>query len=81
MANKGNIVLQDAFLNQIRKDRVPVTIYLTNGFQFRGTIKGFDNFIIILESENKQTMIYKHAVSSVNPARPVLLANTNQERE
>jgi len=71
MINKGAVVLQDVFLNQIRKDRVPVTIHLTNGFQLKGLVKGFDNFVLILESDNKQMMIYKHAISTVTPARTV----------
>jgi len=71
MTNKGAVVLQDVFLNQIRKDRVPVTIHLTNGFQLKGLVKGFDNFVLILESDNKQMMIYKHAISTVTPARTV----------
>ena len=69
------INLQDAFLNQARKERIPITIFLTNGFQFKGTIRGFDNFIIILESDNKQNVVYKHAVSTIIPLKPVDLLN------
>lgn len=61
------IILQDYFLNQIRKENIPVTIYLTNGFQIKGTVQGFDNFIIILNSFGKQMLIYKHAVSTITP--------------
>lgn len=71
MTTKTNIVLQDVFLNQVRKDHIPVTIHLTNGFQLRGLVKGFDNFTVILESDGKQMMIYKHAISTVTPARAV----------
>jgi len=71
MANKGTVVLQDAFLYALRKDRTPVTIYLVNGFQYRGVVKGFDNFTIVLENDGRQYMLYKHAISSVNPVRPV----------
>ena len=60
-----NINLQDVFLNQVRKDHVPVTVYLTNGFQLRGLVKGFDNFTVILDSEGKQQLVYKHAISTV----------------
>jgi host factor-I protein len=65
------INLQDVFLNQTRKDKIPVTIFLTNGFQFKGVVKGFDNFTIILESDGKQDLVYKHAVSTIIPIRPV----------
>ncbi len=65
------INLQDVFLNQVRKDKTPVTIYLTNGFQFKGSVKGFDNFTVILESDGKQNLVYKHAISTIIPARPV----------
>ncbi len=66
-----NLNLQDVFLNQVRKDKMSVTIYLTNGFQFRGVVKGFDNYIIILDCDGKQNIVYKHAVSTIIPAHPV----------
>ena len=76
------INLQDVFLNQVRKDRTLVTIYLTNGFQFKGTVKGFDNFTVILESDNKQNLVYKHAISTIIPARPVsILDGMDKETE
>lgn len=65
------INLQDVFLNQVRKDKIVVVIYLTNGFQLKGLVKGFDNFIVILEAESKQQMIYKHAISTVIPSREI----------
>ena len=65
--------LQDMFLNQARKDRLAVTMFLMNGFQLRGIIRGFDGFTVILDSDGKQQMIYKHAISTVVPARPVPL--------
>lgn len=68
---KPQINLQDTFLNQCRKDNVPVTIYLVNGFQLRGLVKGFDSFTVILDSEGKQMMVYKHAISTVTPIKPV----------
>ena len=76
---------QDMILNHVRKENISVTIYLTNGFQIRGIVKGFDNYVILLESEGKQQMIYKHAASTVVPAKS--LANildvnkTNEEAE
>ena len=63
--------LQDVFLNQSRKDRIPVTIYITNGFQFKGIVKGFDSFIVILDCEGKQNIVYKHAISTISPSRPI----------
>ena len=65
--------LQDMFLNQARKDRLAVTMFLMNGFQLRGVIRGFDGFTVILDSDGKQQMIYKHAISTVVPVRPIAL--------
>ncbi|MBR2717521.1 MAG: RNA chaperone Hfq, partial [Oscillospiraceae bacterium] len=61
--------LQDLFLNQARRERMPVTMFLMNGFQLRGIIRGFDAFVVIVDSEGRQQMIYKHAISTVAPAR------------
>jgi len=63
---------QDAMLGAVRKDNVPVTIFLTNGFQIRGLIRAFDNYVIIVETDGKQQMVYKHAVSTVAPLKSVL---------
>jgi host factor-I protein len=72
--NKGQASIQDVFLNQVRKDNVPVTIYLITGVQLKGFIKGFDAFTIVLDSPGKPTQIvYKHALASVVPARPISL--------
>lgn len=68
---KSTINLQDAFLNQVRKENIPVTVYLVNGFQLKGLVRGFDNFTVILEQEGKQQMVYKHAISTVAPIKPV----------
>ncbi len=65
--------LQDLFLNQARKEKLVVTMFLMNGFQLRGVIRGFDGFTVILDSEGKQQMIYKHAISTVVPVRPLPL--------
>lgn len=70
--------LQDIFLNGARKNRIPVTVYLTNGFQIKGNVKGFDSFTVILESEAKQMMVYKHAISTITPQKPILFANPEQ---
>ncbi len=62
---------QDLFLNQVRKEKLAVTMFLMNGFQLRGIIRGFDGFTVILDSDGKQQMIYKHAISTVVPLRPI----------
>ena len=72
--NKSPINLQDTFLNQVRKENLPVTIYLVNGFQLKGLVRGFDNFTVVIEFEGKQQMVYKHAISTVMPIRPINLA-------
>lgn len=78
---KSVIVLQDVFLNQVRKERVLVTIHLTNGYQIKGVVKGFDNFTIILDSEGKQLMIYKHAVSTISPSKSVFFTFSDKQKE
>ena len=65
--------LQEIFLTRARKQNIPVTMFLVNGFQLRGTITGFDCFVVILDSEGKQQVIYKHAISTIAPERPVEL--------
>ena len=81
--NKNNINLQDVFLNQVRKEHIPVTIYLTNGFQLKGLVKGFDNFTVVLDSDSKQQLVYKHAISTVSPMKIVNLIfnDKNEDRE
>ncbi|MEK3989660.1 MULTISPECIES: RNA chaperone Hfq [Robertmurraya] len=68
---KQAINIQDQFLNQLRKDSTNCTVFLLNGFQLRGTIKGFDNFTILFECEGKQQLVYKHAISTFSPLRNV----------
>lgn len=63
--------LQDLFLNQVRRDKQLVTVFLMNGFQLKGIIRGFDSFSVILDTDGKQQMIYKHAISTIVPTRPV----------
>ena len=67
----ANETLQDLFLNETRKEHQLVTVFLMNGFQMKGVITGFDNFIVCLVSDGRQQMIYKHAISTVVPAHPV----------
>ena len=66
--------LQEAILNEVRRDRVPVTLFLMNGFQLRGVITGFDSFVVVLLSDGKQQMIYKHAISTLAPMKPLKAA-------
>ena len=66
--------LQDIFLLRARRDRIPVTMFLMNGFQLRGTITGFDAFVVVLDSQGRQQVIYKHAISTIVPLRSVELA-------
>lgn len=73
--------LQDGFLNQCRKENIPVTIYLVNGYQLKGHIKGFDNFTVVLENEGKQQLVYKHALSTIMPMRNVNLAAAMATKE
>jgi len=68
---KQPINIQDQFLNQLRKDSVPVTVFLLNGVQLRGNVKGFDNFTVLFESEGKQQLVFKHAISTFSPQRNV----------
>ncbi len=75
------INLQDVFLNQARKERILVTVFLKNGFQFKGLVKGFDAFTVILESDGKQSLVYKHAISTIVPARAISILDELKETE
>ena len=78
---KSQVNLQDIFLNQMRKEKMPVTMYLVNGARLTGMIKGFDNFVILLKQENQQ-LVYKHAISTIIPDKPVeLVENMEMKRE
>ena len=69
--------LQDAILNEVRREKIPVTLFLMNGFQLRGVITGFDSFVVVLVTDGKQQMIYKHAISTLAPIRSLqALQNT-----
>ncbi|MBE7052820.1 MAG: RNA chaperone Hfq [Ruminococcaceae bacterium] len=67
--------LQDLYLNAVRKEKIDVTVFLTNGFQIRGQVKSFDSYTILLESDGKEQLIFKHAVSTVVPRRSVNINN------
>ena len=69
--------LQDIFLNNARKNRIQVVIYLTNGFQLKGFVKGFDSFTVVLDQDGKQMLVYKHAITTVTPAKPILFTNND----
>ena len=68
--------LQEAILKEVQADRVPVTLFLMNGFQLRGVITGFDSFVVVLVTDGRQQMIYKHAISTLAPIRPLKAAAT-----
>ena len=72
------INLQDLFLLRIRQDRLPVTLFLMNGFQMRGIVTGYDPFVVVLDSDGRQQVIYKHAISTIVPIRPVELWETEE---
>lgn len=73
----ANANMQDVFLNQLRKNEVFVTVFLLNGFQLKGLIKSYDNFTVLLESDGKQHLIYKHAISTFAPTKRIDLSPTN----
>lgn len=68
---KTNINFQDIFLNKARRDNIGITIFLVNGYQIKGYVKGFDNYTIVLDSEGKQQLIYKHAISTIIPMKQI----------
>ena len=72
---------QDVFLNQARRERTPLTVFLVNGFQMRGTVTGFDSFTVVLMSEGKQQMIYKHAISTIAPVSSIDLHEAEETEE
>jgi host factor-I protein len=78
---KVNINLQDVFLNRARKENLNITIYLINGYQMKGLVKGFDNYTIILDVDGKQQLIYKHAISTIIPSKSINLANKNLDED
>ncbi|MEE0867289.1 MAG: RNA chaperone Hfq [Clostridia bacterium] len=79
MKNQTN--LQDLFLNTVRKEKMPITVFLLSGFQIRGTVTGFDNYTIVLDCEGKQEIVYKHAVSTIIPLSPVNFMAAERENE
>ena len=74
---KNSLNLQDAFLARARRAGTSVTVFLMNGFQMHGVVKGYDSFVVLLDSDGKQQMIYKHAISTMIPLRPFDLSGDN----
>jgi len=73
--------LQDVFLNQARKDKTPLTIFLMNGVQMKGHVRGFDSFVVVIESDGRQQMVYKHAISTIIPIRPIDFSGNAESEE
>ncbi|MDE7289924.1 MAG: RNA chaperone Hfq [Oscillospiraceae bacterium] len=73
-----SINLQDVFLNQVRKDKLPATFILTNGFQFKGVVKGFDSYVVIVDSDGKQELVFKHAISTIIPAKTIAILDSEE---
>ena len=78
---KTAINLQDVFLNRVRKENVSITVFLINGYQLRGYVKGFDNYIMILDTDGKQQLIYKHAISTIVPTKVLNVSGKILEEE
>ena len=77
---KTQINLQDVFLNQVRKEKTVITVFLLSGFQIKGLVTGFDSYTVVLDCEGKQELIYKHAISTIIPARPVNFIEAEKEQ-
>jgi len=73
--------VQDVFLNHVRKNKVPVTVFLVNGVKLQGTVTWFDNFCILLRRDNQSQLVYKHAVSTIMPAGPVQLFDSSENTD
>ncbi len=80
MPESKNHNLQDLFLNQLRKDRVPVVMFLTNGVRLKGIVKGFDNFVVLLKDATEQ-LIYKHAISTIVPEKNVEIKADSSDKQ
>lgn len=77
----NTINLQDAFLNNVRKDKITITIFLNNGYKLTGTVIGFDNYVVFIETDKGQQLVYKHAITSILPFKTVRLFNNNDSAE
>tara|TARA_Y100000588_G_scaffold338989_1_gene381336 strand:+ start:637 stop:897 length:261 start_codon:yes stop_codon:yes gene_type:complete len=81
MSSEKNQNLQDVFLNQLRKQKSPVTVFLVNGVKLQGIITWFDNFCVLLRRDGHSQLVYKHAISTVMPATPVSLYDEDDDNE
>jgi len=81
MANEKSQNLQDTFLNHVRKQKVPVTVFLVNGVKLQGVISWFDNFCVLLRRDGHSQLVYKHAISTIMPGAPVSLFEPEQDLE
>lgn len=81
MFSVKSINLQDTFLNTLRKNNTFVTVFLLNGFQLKGLVRSYDNFTVLIESEGKQHLIYKHAISTFVPSKPVSIGAEDEGAE
>lgn len=76
-----NINLQDAFLNEVRKQKIPLTIFLVNGVKLNGNVSWFDNFCVLLKRDGISQLVYKHAISTIMPGAPVLMGDKSSDDE
>jgi host factor-I protein len=81
MSSEKNQNLQDVFLNQLRKQKTPVTVFLVNGVKLQGIITWFDNFCVLLRRDGHSQLVYKHAISTVMPATPVSLYDEDDDND
>lgn len=79
MSSQKNQNLQDVFLNHVRKNKTPVTVFLINGVKLQGVITWFDNFSVLLRRDGHSQLVYKHAISTVMPAAPINLFEPSEE--
>jgi host factor-I protein len=77
----NSINLQDAFLNNVRKEKITITIFLNNGYKLTGTVSGFDNYVVLIDTDKGQQLVYKHAVTSILPYKQVKLFNSEIAEE
>jgi len=81
MANEKTQNLQDTFLNHVRKQKTPLTVFLVNGVKLQGVITWFDNFCVLLRRDGHSQLVYKHAISTIMPSAPVSLFEPEQQDE
>jgi host factor-I protein len=79
MASDRGQTLQDTFLNHVRKNKIPLTVFLINGVKLQGIVTWFDNFCVLLRRDGHSQLVYKHAISTIMPTQPVNLAETEEK--